>query len=70
MPRAEELGGLWGTGDRLEARRKLAGVNVVAVDREELKRRSLSVVGKFRSGVTDLAEQHDKYLDEIYGESG
>lgn len=32
----------------------------------EKRRRSLEVLGKYRSGVTDLAENHDKYLAEAY----
>jgi Arc/MetJ-type ribon-helix-helix transcriptional regulator len=27
---------------------------------------SLNAIGKFHSGVTDLAENHDKYLTEAY----
>ncbi len=34
------------------------------IDREELKRRALAVVGRYRSGVGDLAENHDKYFAE------
>ena len=30
--------------------------------------RALRAVGGARSGVPDLAENHDAYLDEIYGE--
>jgi Arc/MetJ-type ribon-helix-helix transcriptional regulator len=37
------------------------------VDREELKRRALAVVGKYRSDTRDVAEEHDHYLDEAYG---
>ena len=37
-------------------------------DREELKRRALSVVGMFRSGKSDISVNHDKYLAEIYPE--
>lgn len=33
---------------------------------EEKVRRALSVMGKFRSGIKDLAENHDKYLAEDY----
>lgn len=33
-------------------------------DREELKRRALSVSGRFRSGLSDLSAEHDLYLDE------
>ena len=34
-----------------------------AADRWE---RSLSLVGKFRSGLSDIAENHDAYLAEAY----
>ncbi len=30
-------------------------------------RRASAVVGMFSSGLGDLAERHDDYLDEIYG---
>ena len=33
---------------------------------EVRKRRALEVCGKFRSGLGDLAEEHDRYLDEAY----
>lgn len=36
-------------------------------DREETKRRALAAVGRFRSGVRDLATRHDDYLDDAYG---
>ena len=38
------------------------------IDREEQKRRALAVIGKYQSGVSDLGSNHDKYLDEAYGE--
>ena len=34
------------------------------VDRETLKRRSLDSLGRFRSGLPDLAPDHDRHLDE------
>ncbi len=34
--------------------------------REEKRRRALEVGGQFGSGLGDLAEQHDRYLDEAY----
>lgn len=34
----------------------------------ERRRRLLSIVGISNSGLTDLAENHDEYLDEIYVE--
>jgi hypothetical protein len=37
------------------------------LDREERKRRALSVIGRFESGIPDLALQHDRYLEEEYG---
>lgn len=33
--------------------------------REERVRRAMSVVGIFRSGLTDVSERHDDYLAEI-----
>ena len=33
---------------------------------EEKRRRALEVGGQFGSGLGDLAEQHDRYLDEAY----
>ncbi len=36
------------------------------VDDEERRRRALSIPGRFRCDLTDLSEQHDKYLDEDY----
>ena len=37
-------------------------VETGGVDREELIRRSLASVGKFYSGLSDLAENHDHYI--------
>ena len=37
-------------------------------DREAVKRRSLEALGHFHSGLTDLAAEHDRYLDEAFGE--
>jgi hypothetical protein len=39
-------------------------------DREELKRRSLLVIGKYHSGLDDVGENHDRYLADIYAEVG
>lgn len=41
------------------ARRPLA-------DRAELARRARRLAGSFRSGCPDLAEEHDRYLDEAF----
>lgn len=35
-------------------------------DREEQRRRALSVAGRFRSGLQDLAAEHDRYLEDAY----
>ena len=35
-------------------------------DREELKRRALSVIGKYRSKERDISINHDKYLAEDF----
>lgn len=37
-----------------------------ARDREEVKRRAVAVIGRFRSEVHDLASEHDQYLDEAF----
>jgi Arc/MetJ-type ribon-helix-helix transcriptional regulator len=37
-------------------------------DRQERWRRALAVVGKYRSGDhSNVSEDHDRYLEEIYG---
>ncbi len=36
--------------------------------RKEKKRRALAAVGRFRSGVSDLSANHDRYLGEAFGE--
>ncbi len=38
------------------------------VSREELIRRSLESAGRFHSGCPDVAVEHDRYLDEAYGD--
>lgn len=35
-------------------------------DREALKQRAIAAVGKFHSGLSDLAAEHDRYLDEAF----
>jgi len=42
--------------------------NAMIVPDQERRRRSLNVVGQFRSGCSDIAERHDDYLAEVYGE--
>ena len=38
------------------------------VSRDELEARARSLAGSFRSGHPDLAENHDRYLDEAFGD--
>lgn len=35
--------------------------------RQEIVQKLKDAAGKYTAGVTDLAENHDDYLDEIYG---
>ena len=35
---------------------------------EEVKRRAIAAIGRFRSDVTDLSMEHDRYLDEAFGD--
>ena len=64
----------------LEARAAAAGESIAAIvraavdvqrDTDERRRRidaALSVVGKYRSGLTDVSERHDDYLAEAIEE--
>ena len=36
-------------------------------DRAERIRRARASMGRFQSGLTDLAEKHDRYLEEDFG---
>ncbi len=36
------------------------------VDRAELVLRARSLVGRYRSGIPDLAADHDRYLDDAF----
>lgn len=36
----------------------------------EKRQRALSVIGIASSGITDLATNHDDYLDDVYGDFG
>lgn len=38
--------------------------NTGAVTPEERKRRALSIVGRYSSGIRDLGREHDRYLAE------
>ena len=35
-------------------------------DRADLVNRARNLPGRFRSGISDLAENHDRYLDEAF----
>jgi predicted DNA-binding protein len=49
---------------RLSVDAMLATAGVI--DEAEKRRRALAVVGRFRTGESDLAEAHDRYLAEAY----
>ncbi|MGH9367031.1 MAG: CopG family transcriptional regulator [Thermoanaerobaculia bacterium] len=34
--------------------------------REELKRRAIAALGRFRSGKSDISSEHDRYLAEAF----
>ena len=44
--------------------------DVVDPEREELVRRALEVVGKYRSGYSDISVNHDEHLAEIFMDWG
>lgn len=37
-----------------------------AMDDEERRRRAIAAAGRFRSGLPDLASEHDRYLRDAY----
>jgi hypothetical protein len=37
---------------------------------EEKYRRALAIAGKYSTEETDISRNHDRYLDEIYGDFG
>ena len=37
-------------------------------DMAERRRRAMAAAGKFRSGVSDLSANHDRYLEEVFAE--
>lgn len=39
-----------------------------ADDQEELKLRALQLSGRFRSGLRDLSVEHDRYLEDAFGD--
>ena len=38
----------------------------IGSNREERIRRALDIVGKYRSGYSDVSERHDEHLDEAF----
>jgi hypothetical protein len=36
--------------------------------REDLRQRALELSGRFRSGLTDLSVEHDRYLEDAFGD--
>ena len=36
-------------------------------NRDDIRRRSLAALGRYRSGVGDLGSAHDQHLDEAFG---
>lgn len=36
--------------------------------RKELRQRAMALSGQFRSGVSDLSTDHDRYLEESFGD--
>jgi prevent-host-death family protein len=41
---------------------------VVTKDQEDLRQRALQLSGRFRSGLTDLSVEHDRYLGDAFGD--
>lgn len=38
-------------------------------DRREQRQRALSMLGRYHGGAPDVSVNHDRYLDEIYGDA-
>lgn len=43
-----------------------AGISLDVTDLKERRRRALAVSGRFRSGLSDLSADHDRYLEDAY----
>ena len=37
-----------------------------SIDEEERRQRAIAMVGQFRSGLSDVSSEHDRYLVEAY----
>lgn len=44
--------------------------NSTILDIGERKKRAIRAIGKFRSGIGDISENHDNYLGEAFGHEG
>jgi Arc/MetJ-type ribon-helix-helix transcriptional regulator len=51
---------------REEAKEYKKEVPTDIIDPEELRRRAIAAAGRFRSGISDLSSNHDKYLEDSY----
>jgi prevent-host-death family protein len=40
----------------------------LAKDQADLRQRALQLSGRFRSGLTDLSVEHDRYLGDAFGD--
>jgi len=40
----------------------------MARDQDDLRQRALQLSGQFRSGLTDLSVEHDRYLGDAFGD--
>jgi hypothetical protein len=43
-----------------------AGISLDVTNLEERRRRALAASGRFRSGLSDLSADHDRYLEDAY----
>jgi hypothetical protein len=70
---AEELDKLASSRGQSVSELILSGVATLlrqdpANDRDNLRQRALELSGRFRSGLTDLSVEHDRYLEEAFGD--
>ena len=55
--------------DMVRHQKDIDGGKQIDADREERRRRALSVVGAFSCSVDDLSVNHDQYLAEAYADA-
>jgi len=70
---AEELDKLASSRGQSVSELILSGVAALlrqepANDQDSLRQRALELSGRFRSGLTDLSVEHDRYLGEDFGD--